>query len=184
MKRNFYFFRHGQTNENEAGAREGNRVESFLTDAGIRQAKRLAEYLSDKNLDVIYSSPLKRAVHTAEIVAERHPGIKIITDDDLIEAAFGFWYNDRPEVQQRVDDNYKRIKECLDRIVSQSGYKDVAISSHGGVTRALCYAAGVKIGNIKNCQCFHFVLDSGNWQFIDTFETGIEVVNKSDIPQE
>ena len=151
MKRNFYFFRHGQTNENEAGAREGNRVESFLTDAGIRQAKRLAEYLSDKNLDVIYSSPLKRAVHTAEIVAERHPGIKIITDDDLIEAAFGFWYNDRPEVQQRVDDNFNRIKECLDRIVSQFGYKDVAIFSYGGVTRALCYVVCVKICNIKNC---------------------------------
>ena len=184
MKRNFYFFRHGQTNENEAGAREGNRVESFLTPTGIKQAKRLAEYLSDKNIDVIYSSPLKRAVHTAETVKEYHPDIKIIKDDDLIEAAFGFWYNDRPEAQQRVDDNFNRIKGFFDRIVSQSEYKDVVVSSHGGVTRALCYAAGVKIGNIKNCQCFHFVLDGENWQLIDTFETGIEVVNKSDIPQE
>lgn len=45
-------------------------------------------------------------------------------------------------------------------------------------------AAGLKVGNIKNCQYFHFVLDGGNWQFIDTFETGIDVVNKSDITQE
>ena len=184
MKRNFYFFRHGQTNENEAGAREGNRVESFLTTTGVKQATRLAEYLSDKNIEVIYSSPLKRAVQTAEIVKEYYPDIKIIKDDDLIEAAFGSWYNHRPEAQQRVDDNFNRIKRCFDRIVSQSDYKDVAVSSHGGVTRALCYAAGLKVGNIKNCQCFHFVLDDGVWSFIDTFETGIEVVNKSDISQE
>lgn len=49
MRQNFYFFRHGQTNENAAGAREGNKVESFLTPTGVKQAKRLAEYLSDKN---------------------------------------------------------------------------------------------------------------------------------------
>lgn len=184
MKRNFYFFRHGQTIGNAYGAGEGNKVDSFLTSTGLKQAKRLAEYLSDKNIDVIYSSPLKRAIKTAEIVAEYHPDVSIVIDEALIESAFGFWYNDDPAAQQRIDNNFNRIKECLDKIVAEYSNKDIAISSHGGVTRALCYAAGLKVGNIKNCQCFHFVLDSRNWHFIDTFETGIEVVNKSDIPQE
>lgn len=184
MRQNFYFFRHGQTNENADGAREGNKVESFLTPTGLKQAKRLAEYLSDKNIDVIYSSPLKRAIKTAEIVAEYHPDVSIVVDEALIESAFGFWYNEDIIAQQRIDNNFNRIKGCLDKIVTEYSNKDIAISSHGGVTRALCYAAGLKAGNIKNCQCFHFVLDSGNWQFIDTFETGIDVVNKSDISQE
>ena len=34
MVRNFYFFRHGQTNENAEGAREGNRTDAYLTSDG------------------------------------------------------------------------------------------------------------------------------------------------------
>lgn len=41
MKRHFYFFRHGQTNENKAGATYGNRVEAYLTPDGIAQAEKL-----------------------------------------------------------------------------------------------------------------------------------------------
>lgn len=39
MKRYFYFFRHGQTNENKSGATYGNALEAYLTDDGIAQAK-------------------------------------------------------------------------------------------------------------------------------------------------
>ena len=65
MKRHFYFFRHGQTNENKSGATYGNALEAYLTDDGIAQAKKLGEYLSDKDNEVVYSSPLKRAIQTA-----------------------------------------------------------------------------------------------------------------------
>lgn len=45
----------------------------------------------------------------------------------------------------------------------------------------LCYACGEKLGEIKNCQCFHFVFDNGKWEFIEEFDTGITVQNKSDM---
>ena len=35
MGRNFYFFRHGQTNENAEGAKEGNRTDAYLTADGL-----------------------------------------------------------------------------------------------------------------------------------------------------
>lgn len=47
----------------------------------------------------------------------------------------------------------------------------------------LGYACGEKMGEIKNCQCFHFVLDDGKWEFVDFFDTGITVQNKSDMPK-
>ena len=182
MKRHFYFFRHGQTNENKAGATYGNAPEAYLTTDGVAQAKKLGEYLSDKDIEVVYSSPLKRAIQTAEI-AVNNPDIKIITDDRLIETTFGFWYSDGDEIQKRINDNFNRIKSCLDDIIAKDTHTNIAIASHGGVTRALCYACGEKMGEIKNCQCFHFVLDDGKWEFVDFFDTGITVQNKSDMPK-
>lgn len=183
MIQHFYFFRHGQTNENEAGKKYGTTEESWLTPTGEKQAKKLGMFLSDKNIQVVYSSPLKRAVNTAKI-AINNPKIKIITDERLIEAAFGFWYAQDDEKQKHIMNNFYRIKSCLDDIIANDKHENIAIASHGGVTRALCYACGVEIGGIKNCQCFHFVLDNGSWKFIEEFETGIEVQNKSDMPKE
>lgn len=118
MGRNFYFFRHGQTNENAEGAREGNRTDAYLTADGVKQAEQLAGFLRDKKIDVFYSSPLPRAVRTAEIVAEYHSAAPIVIEDDFIEAAFGFWYNDDVDTQHRIDNNFKRISGALGRIVA------------------------------------------------------------------
>lgn len=182
MIRHFYFFRHGQTNENEAGERYGTGTDAWLTKSGEEQAKKLNQFLFDKNIDIAYSSPLKRAVDTAKI-AVGNPDIKIITDERLTETAFGFWYDKDDEKQKHIMDNFNRVKECLDDIVDKDKHKNIVIASHGGVTRALCWACGLKVGGIKNCQCFHFTLDKCVWKFVEDFESGIEVQNKTDIPQ-
>lgn len=175
--RNFYFFRHGQTNANVAGIPGGGGISAVLTDVGINQAVHLAEILQDKNIDAIYSSPMPRAVHTAQIVSEHHGGVPIIIDDGLSDAAFGFCYSDNADMQQRIDDNFNRIRDALGRIIAQNEYMDVAVASHGGVTRALCWAAGMRVDTIKNCQCFHFVLDDNRWHFVESFDSDSDVVN-------
>ena len=103
MKRNFYFFRHGQRN--------GIDAESTLNNTGIAQAKKLAEYLTDKNIEVVYSSPFKRAIDTAKVAINNN--VKIITDDRLIETAFGFWYSENDKEQQRITKNFNRINHAL-----------------------------------------------------------------------
>ena len=42
-----------------------------LTDNGKRQAQKLAKELRNKNIDVIYSSPLRRAMDTAKYIARK-----------------------------------------------------------------------------------------------------------------
>ena len=175
MKRNFYFFRHGQRN--------GIDVESTLNHTGISQAKKLAEFLIDKNIEVVYSSPLKRAIDTAKM-AINNTNIEIITDDRLIETAFGFWYSDNDEKQQRITENFNRIKSCLDDILVNDTHTNIAIASHGGVTRALCWACGYKIGEIKHCECFHLALDNDKWNFIERFDTKIEGPNEYLVTQD
>ena len=84
-----------------------------MTSDGVKQAERLAEFLRDKKIDAFYSSPLPRAVRTAEIVGEYHPATPIVIEDDFIEVAFGFWYTDDVDAQHRIDNNFKRISGAL-----------------------------------------------------------------------
>jgi probable phosphoglycerate mutase len=87
MKQDFYFFRHGQTNYNIEKRSQGW-VDTPLNDKGIAQAHELAQKLSNIKFDCIYSSPLSRALKTAEIV-RGDKDIKIITDDGLKERNMG-----------------------------------------------------------------------------------------------
>ena len=59
-------------------------ADPVLAEAGHQQAARLALYLGDEGLDAVYSSPLQRAVQTAEPVAlvQRLP---VIVDDGVAE---------------------------------------------------------------------------------------------------
>ena len=167
MERHFYFFRHGQTNENQIGKRYGDGIDAYLTEVGIKQAEMLAEFLSGKDISTIYSSPYPRAIHTAKIAIK--DCTEIITNEALTEASFGFWWAETDERYPRILNNFNRIKNYFENEVIPKSYGNVAISSHGGVTRALCWACGHKVGEIQNGQCFHFVLKDGKWQFIETF---------------
>ena len=62
-----YIIRHGQTELNITNVLQG-RSNHPLNETGIRQAEEAAERLKDISFDVVYSSPLIRAVRTAEII--------------------------------------------------------------------------------------------------------------------
>jgi len=76
--------RHGESEWNRAGRIQGQ-VNSPLTDLGISQAGAISDYLSGIFLNQeleIYSSPLKRAIQTAEIIAK---GIDHLSSEVIIE---------------------------------------------------------------------------------------------------
>lgn len=51
-----------------------------LSDYGLKQAERVAEFLANRPLSVVYSSPLERARQTAGLIADRHPAAaRIVT---------------------------------------------------------------------------------------------------------
>ena len=80
-----YIMRHGKTELNRVKALQG-RSDGPLNDEGIRQAELAAARLRGIAFSYVFSSPLIRAVRTAEIVA---PGKEITIDHRLIEMDYG-----------------------------------------------------------------------------------------------
>ncbi|MDR2933968.1 MAG: histidine phosphatase family protein [Rickettsiales bacterium] len=88
MPKDIYIFRHGETDWNKENRIQGCSKDIPLNENGIMQAKLLVENMRNIKLDKIISSPLSRALKTAEILAEAK-GITVIIDDRLKEINFG-----------------------------------------------------------------------------------------------
>jgi alpha-ribazole phosphatase/probable phosphoglycerate mutase len=84
-----YLLRHGETQWNREGNKYCGRTDLPLTKTGRKQARQVGKQIKDIPLDAVYSSPLKRAYETAEIVTGYQQ--KVIRDKRLIEVDFGQW---------------------------------------------------------------------------------------------
>jgi broad specificity phosphatase PhoE len=89
--------RHGRTAWNvEQGVANGKGkrfrgiVDLPLAEDGLLQAQATARRLAAIPLQAIYSSPLQRAVHTAEIIAEPH-GLAVQALPGLVSQNYGAW---------------------------------------------------------------------------------------------
>ena len=80
-----YLVRHGECQPNLL--KIYNTVDEDLNDTGIKQAEELRDDVAKIDYDVIISSPLVRAYHTAEIINVHHK--EIIIDDRLREREVG-----------------------------------------------------------------------------------------------
>lgn len=83
MTKTIYIFRHGQTDYNLA-RRVMGQLDIPLNDTGRTQAVELAEKLATVAIGAVYSSPLARAIETAQAVANKTRA-PIITDVRLME---------------------------------------------------------------------------------------------------
>ena len=90
--------RHGETVWNVEKIYRG-RADVDLDEVGIKQAELLGKYLSNWKLEAIYSSPLKRALATANIIARYHK-IGVYIADGLIDFDYGEWQS-LPEQEVR-----------------------------------------------------------------------------------
>ena len=88
MAKDFYIFRHGETELNRQRRWQGSGMDYDLTADGVSQAEELSVKLAGKGIEVIYSSPLLRARHTAEIAA-RMLKVPVKTEADLRECFYG-----------------------------------------------------------------------------------------------
>ena len=84
----FYIFRHGETDINKQKRWQGSGTDVDLNETGRAQAACLFDKLKDKKLEIIYSSPLIRAYHTAQIAA-KPLGIEVVKFPDLRECHYG-----------------------------------------------------------------------------------------------
>ena len=82
------FLRHAQAENNAKRILAGRTEGVHLTKTGIEQAEQIAKYLKPLDISAIYSSPIERASHTAEIVAKNN-SLDHNLDDRLTEIEMG-----------------------------------------------------------------------------------------------
>ncbi|MEX1222943.1 MAG: histidine phosphatase family protein [Pirellulales bacterium] len=85
-----YLARHGETANNHAGRLQGQQGHHGLSETGVEQARRLGELLQARPIAAVYSSPLRRAMQTAEIVAAAY-GYEVRPVPALMEVNVGRW---------------------------------------------------------------------------------------------
>jgi 2,3-bisphosphoglycerate-dependent phosphoglycerate mutase len=83
-----FVFRHAETTDNSRGIFSGWR-DAELTSKGLWQAREIAEQLRREKIDYAFTSHLKRARKTLEIVLKTHTGVPVFEDDRLIERCYG-----------------------------------------------------------------------------------------------
>ena len=182
MKKHFYIFRHGQTQWNVDGRAQGQSPYTIpLTKEGCEQAQTLGKKLSDKNIGVIYSSDLFRAMQTAEIVG-KILNVSVHADKRLREVDYGRLNGLYPLEMEEVYPDYRkcyddfshsfpegeslnqaieRFKQALEEIAQQCSYENIGISSHGHVIMALLSSLlGEKDSHLNNGDYVHLVYDS------------------------
>ena len=82
--------RHGHTDRSDPEQYLGQHVQASLSERGRKDAEALADRLQDVQVDRIISSPLGRAVDTAQIIGRR-VGTPVEVDERLTELDYGAW---------------------------------------------------------------------------------------------
>lgn len=187
MRKDFYIFRHGQTDCNKEGRWQGCGVDFPLNDTGVEQAQALAERIADLGIEHIYSSHLKRAHQTAEIVAKRL-GVKVEAREALREGCLGLaegllkeeaqakyfdifttWYSQDDMMNIRFPEGESK-QEMQDRMFGvlesllNMPHSVVGISSHSASIRYLLYKFNYGPHKMDNTALYHLVYEDGGWR--------------------
>ena len=153
------FLRHGQAKNNTDRVLAGRTPGVPLTDIGIKQAEQTGKLLEDMNISAIYSSPIQRAKHTAEIVGE-HNSIDVTIDDRLIELDMGKFtgvpydeiftnhgnvfmkfYNGELEIAHNGVETFadvkKRVLGIVDHVIEKHPDENVVLVTHMDPIKAM-----------------------------------------------
>jgi broad specificity phosphatase PhoE len=121
-----YLVRHGAT-QRTAEDRFSGAEGVHLSEEGKSQASLLGERLDSEQPRAIYSSPLSRAVETANVIAKRC-ALKLETRDGLREIAHGHWEGlTRTEVEERYPDEYASWEADPFTFAPKQGESGVAV---------------------------------------------------------
>ena len=146
------FLRHAQAENNTKRILAGRTEGVPLTKTGIEQAERIAKYLASIDISAIYSSPIERAKHTAEIVAESC-SLDVALDERLTEIDMGkftrmnyddmfakygniflkFYEND-PVISEHEVETFpnvqKRVLDLVDHVLKKHNNENVILVTH------------------------------------------------------
>ena len=152
------FIRHGETDYNKELRYQGH-MDIDLNEKGYTQAQKVSERMSSEEIGEIYSSNLKRAQNTAELIAGPHDlkvkkrsGLREInmgdwegsTYDDLKKEypdLFKKWYNNpievRPPGGETLVEFRNRVIDSFEEIINNCEQERIVITAHGGTIRVV-----------------------------------------------
>ena len=191
-----YIIRHGKTEMNAKMLMQG-RSDHPLNEAGIAQAEEAAERFAQMGvkIDRVYTSPLRRALQTAEKIA---PDAEITVDERLIEMDYGPYEgmdlrNPAPEVisffmdfvnvpapegMEPLPAIVKRLGAFLEEIAEEAERHNILISTHAiAMKGALEYLTPESKGsywakNIGNCDIYAAEAKGGKFSVPVLIEDG------------
>ena len=153
------FLRHGQAENNTKKILAGRSPGVNLTETGIGQAEQSGRMLKELNISAIYSSPIDRAIQTANIVGN-HCDLEVVTDDRLIELDMGKFtkmpydeifarhgnvflkfYEGSEEVSKNGVETFsqvqKRVFEMVDFVIDKHKNENVVLVTHMDPIKAM-----------------------------------------------
>lgn len=151
------FVRHGRADFPHDRLYCDEREDPPLTEEGILQAQHAAALLEKQEIDVIYSSPMRRTRSTAELIA-RNGSVPVLYSAKLKERPFGIWdglYFDEiardypeqfqawkrdpisfvPEGGETITEHKERVTQALAEIIDNHRGRRIVVVSHVGPIR-------------------------------------------------
>ena len=196
---NIYLLRHGQTNLNKF-RKYKSAADKEINELGKKQAELLGKRLEKYNIDIIYSSDLKRAVQTSEII-NKYINTDIIIKEELREIDMGQW--DTLNMEDRFLSHEEYAKEwykhqedlpypggecgtdvCIraNRVIDEiikSNYENIAVVTSAGTLAALISS----FLGLEQCKRFNMEIENCSISILkynrDSKMTVIKCINDS-----
>jgi broad specificity phosphatase PhoE len=184
--------RHGATDWNVEGRCQGA-TDRELSELGIRQAENIAAQLARESIDIVYSSDLKRARRTAEMISEPHR-LPVLIEEEIRELDHGElegltfeeikrgypeflerWRSEPAEIRvpggERLADVAARAWSGLNRIVDRhaAAPRIVVVSHNFPILGIVCRVTGTPLNHYRSfhldpCGVTRLSRDgAGNW---------------------
>jgi 2,3-bisphosphoglycerate-dependent phosphoglycerate mutase len=175
-----YFVRHGEGQDNVARQYSSKHLGRPLTPRGVLQAQQTAAFLARKSIDEIYSSPIKRAVETAQIITTSQgkqltimDNFREVDEGDLDGQSFSAenwkyyhrirdeWFAGNAQISFSGGENYadvwERWKDGLLQILTGKTGRDILLVGHSGIfittLKDLC--TDLDVNWLKNAECYN-----------------------------
>ncbi|MFC2016425.1 histidine phosphatase family protein [Chloroflexota bacterium] len=178
--------RHGITEFNSA-RRFAGYSDVELSPDGYRQVEKLGARLANEKIDAVYSSDLRRAIVTAEVISSKHE-VEVLTCSELREINYGdvegLTFEEigryHPELAESIT-NFSlelsfpggesfagfisRISTFLDRLNKHALEQTILIVAHGGPLKVLvCHLLGIDQSHWRQIR-----LDNASLSIVETY---------------
>ena len=179
----FYYVRHGQTPWNVEGRMQGN-TNIPLNEVGVEQARKVS---LPKDISLIVTSPMLRALETAAIIAHNHhlpihiePALKergfgsfegrlksdILEELGLKDKVFhGEYLPDDAETNEAL---HERVSHFIEKWLEKSPEETILFVGHGAVFRGLCDILLGRIERVDNAKLCCFEKNEGEWELLSS----------------